>query len=74
MEGKSHHAVGQVERLLDAVAVVHVDVHIEYTVLVLEQFEDRKHYIIYVAEARSLALFRVVQATFKLSPLPYLPS
>ena len=41
VEGQRHHAVGEVERLLDAVAVVHVDVHVEHAVLVLEQLEDR---------------------------------
>ena len=46
--------VGEVEGLLDAVAVVHVDVDVQHPGVVLEQLQDGQHQIIHVAEARRL--------------------
>ena len=40
VEGDGHHAVGGVEGLLHAVAVVDVDVDVQHPLVVLEQFQD----------------------------------
>jgi len=48
--------VGQVEGLLDAVAVVHVDVDVQYPGVVLEQLQDGQHQVVHVAEARRLRI------------------
>lgn len=56
-----HDAVGQVEGLLHAVAVVYVDVDVENARVILEQLEDGDVDVVYVAEARRLELFSVMQ-------------
>jgi hypothetical protein len=61
VEGGAHDAVGSVECLLDAVAVVDVDVDVEHARVRAEELEDRQDDVVDVAEARGLALFRVVQ-------------
>ena len=61
VEGDGHHAVGGVEGLLDAVAVVDVDVDVQHPLMLLEQLEDGEHDVVRVAEARRLALLGVVQ-------------
>eukprot|EP00966_Prymnesium_polylepis_P234947 5434224-Prymnesium_polylepis.1 len=43
VEGDSHDAVGGVESLLDAVAVVDVDVQVQHPRVVLEQLQDAEH-------------------------------
>ncbi len=40
MEGHSHDAVGRIEGLLNAVAVVNVDVDVEHTSMVAEQLKN----------------------------------
>ena len=50
VEGDCHNPVGCVEGLLDPVTVVDVDVYVENPLVVLQQFQDREHNIIYVAE------------------------
>ena len=62
MERDSHHAVRRVEGLLDAVAVVDVDVEIQDTWVVLKQLEDAQHNVVHVAKSRRLGALRVVQA------------
>mmetsp|Transcript_9054 Transcript_9054/g.30018 ORF Transcript_9054/g.30018 Transcript_9054/m.30018 type:complete len:336 (+) Transcript_9054:57-1064(+) len=61
MEGECHDAVGEVEGLLDAVAVVDVNVHVQHARVYLEQLQDGQHDVVDVAEARRLALLGVVQ-------------
>ena len=61
VEGDGHHAVGGVEGLLDAVAVVDVDVDVQHALVVLEQLEDGEHDVVGIAEARRLALLGVVE-------------
>mmetsp|Transcript_21755 Transcript_21755/g.64501 ORF Transcript_21755/g.64501 Transcript_21755/m.64501 type:complete len:428 (+) Transcript_21755:163-1446(+) len=61
VKGDGQHAVCRVKGLLDAVAVVDVNVNVEHAAVVLEQLEDGKHDVVRVAEARGLGLFRVVQ-------------
>ena len=58
---ESHDAVGAVEGLLDAVAVVHVDVDVQDARVDLEQLEDGQHDVVDVAEAGRLRLLGVVQ-------------
>ena len=62
VEGEGHDAVGAVEGLFDAVAVVDVDVDVEHTRVVEEEVPDREDYVVDVAESRCGFLFRVVQA------------
>ena len=53
--------VGDPEGLLDAVAVVAVDVDVEDTGNIAEHFEDAENNIINVAETGGLALLAVVE-------------
>jgi hypothetical protein len=62
VERDGHDAVCCVERLLDAVAVVDVNVDVQHARVALQQLEDRKHNVVGVAEPARLALLRVVQA------------
>ena len=62
VEGHGHDAVGGVEGLLDAVAVVDVDVDVEHPLVVLEQLQDGQDDVVDVAEAGGLALLGVVEA------------
>ena len=50
MEGEGEDAVGQVEGLLHAVAVVDVNVHVQHARVHLEQLEDGEHDVVGVAE------------------------
>ena len=61
VEGRRHHAVGRVEGLLHAVAVVDVNVDVEHARVHLEQLQDAQHAVVDVAEAARLALLGVVQ-------------
>jgi hypothetical protein len=58
----AHDAVRREEGLLDAVAVVDVDVDLEHARVVLEELEDAEDDVIDVAEAGGFRLLRVVQA------------
>ena len=62
VEGVGHDAVGRPERLLDAVAVVAVDIDVEHAGDGAEELEDAEDDVVDVAEAGSLALLGVVQA------------
>mmetsp|Transcript_43560 Transcript_43560/g.130630 ORF Transcript_43560/g.130630 Transcript_43560/m.130630 type:complete len:274 (+) Transcript_43560:125-946(+) len=62
VERDRHHAVTQIEGLLNAVAVVDVNVDVQHAGVDLEQLQDAKHNVIYVAEARRLGLLRMVHA------------
>ncbi len=62
VEGEGHDAVGGPEGLLDAVAVVDVDVDVEDAGVVAEELEDAEHDVVDVAEARGLGFLGVVQA------------
>eukprot|EP00850_Spirogloea_muscicola_P008017 SM000042S15284 [mRNA] locus=s42:174238:177192:+ [translate_table: standard] len=61
VEGDGHDAVGGVEGLLHAVAVVDVDVDVQHALVVLEELQDGQHDVVDVAEPRRLALLGVVQ-------------
>ena len=62
VEGEGEDAVGEVEGLLDAVAVVDVDVDVKHARMHLEQLKDRQHDVVRVAEATRLTALGVVQA------------
>lgn len=62
VERHGHDAVGEVKRLLDAVAVVHVDVDVQHAGMVLEQLQYGDDDVVDVTEARGLELLGVVQA------------
>lgn len=51
VERHRHDSVGRVERLLDSVSVVDVDVDVEDASVELEQLQDAKHDVVHVAEA-----------------------
>lgn len=63
MEADSHHAVRHVEGLFDAVAMMDVNVDVEHTLVILQQFEDSEDNIVRVAESFGFLLFRVVKAS-----------
>ena len=63
VEGVGHDAVGRPERLLDAVAVVAVDIDVEHAGDGAEELEDAEDDVVNVAEARGFALLCVVEAT-----------
>jgi hypothetical protein len=60
VEGYRHHAVGEVERLLDAVAVVDVYVDVHDARVVLQKLQDRQHEVVDVTKAGGFALLRVM--------------
>jgi hypothetical protein len=62
VKGAGHHAAGGVEGLLDAVAVVDVDVDVQHALMFLQQLQDAQHAVVDIAEAAGLALLGVVQA------------
>lgn len=62
VEGEGHDAVGGPEGLLDAVAVVDVDVDVEDARVVAEELQDGEDDVVDVAEAGCFGLFGVVQA------------
>ena len=61
MKRHRHDAICDVERLLDAVTVVDIDVDVQDAGVVLEQLEDGEDDVVDVAEPRCLRLLRVVQ-------------
>lgn len=56
MERQSHNPVRRVERLLHPVAVVNVNVDIQYARMVLEKLQDGQNDVVHVAEPRRLGL------------------
>ena len=62
VEGEGHDAVGGPESLLDAVAVVHVDVDVQHARVVAEELQDGEHDVVDVAEAGGFGLLGMVQA------------
>ena len=62
MQRKRHDPISRIERLLDPVAVVAVDVDVEHARDAPEELEDAEHDVVDVAEARGFALFGVVEA------------
>lgn len=63
VEGEGHDAVGGPEGLLDAVAVVDVDVDVEDARVVAQELEDGEHDVVDVAEARGFGFLGVVEPT-----------
>lgn len=61
MEAARHDAVRRIERLLDTVAVVAINVNIQDAGEGAQELEDAQDNVVYVAEARSFAFLRVVQ-------------
>ena len=63
VEADGHDAVGGVEGLLDAVAVVDVDVDVEDALVLLEELEDGQDAVVDVAKAGGLGLLGVMEST-----------
>ena len=62
VEADGHDAVGGVEGLLDAVAVVDVDVDVEDALVLLEELEDGQDAVVDVAKAGGLGLLGVMES------------
>lgn len=62
VERHGHDSVRNVERLLHAVTVVHVNVNVQHARVVLEQLQNAQHDVVHVAEARPLRLLGMVQS------------
>ena len=62
MQRKRHDPIRRIERLLDPIAVVAVDVDVEHAGHAPEELEDAEHDVVDVAEAGRFALFGVVEA------------
>lgn len=54
VERDTHASIGQVEGFLNTIAVMHVDVQIQYSWIHLQQLQDSQHYVIYIAKATCL--------------------
>ena len=63
MKADCHDPVGVVEGLLDAIAVVDVDVEVEHARVHLEQLEDAEDDIVDIAEPAGLYLLGVMEAS-----------
>ncbi len=63
VEAARHDAVRGVERLLDAVAMMAVDVYVQHPWVCAQKLERAKNNIIDVAETGSFPLFGMVQAS-----------
>ena len=63
MERYRHYSICAVKGFLDSISMMHIDVNIEYSVMVFQEFQDSKDYIIDVAEATSLHLFGMMEAS-----------
>mmetsp|Transcript_17029 Transcript_17029/g.34450 ORF Transcript_17029/g.34450 Transcript_17029/m.34450 type:complete len:267 (-) Transcript_17029:424-1224(-) len=61
VEGYRQHSVSRIKGLLNAVAMMDVDIDVQHSLVVLEELEDCEDNVVRVAEARSLALFGMVQ-------------
>mmetsp|Transcript_15020 Transcript_15020/g.42583 ORF Transcript_15020/g.42583 Transcript_15020/m.42583 type:complete len:265 (+) Transcript_15020:491-1285(+) len=62
VEAAGHDAVGGVERLFDAVAVVDIYVNVQHALVVFEELENGQHAVVDVAKPAGLRLLGVVQA------------
>lgn len=62
VEGDGQHAVGRPECLLDAVAVVDVDVDVHDSRVVAEELQHAQDDVVHVTETAGLGLFGMVQA------------
>lgn len=60
-----HDSVCEVERLFNSITVMDVDIHIEHTLMCLQELQNSEHDIIDVAEAGRLCLFCMMHATFQ---------
>lgn len=63
MKRASEDAVSGVEGFFDAIAVVDIDVNVEDTLVVAEEFYDRENDVVDIAETGSFSLFSVVETT-----------
>lgn len=61
METYGHNTIGVIERLLNAIAMMHVDIEVEYPAVVLEKLQYTDNDVIDVAETACFGLFRVVK-------------
>lgn len=63
MEGNSEDAISCQEGLLNTIAMMTIDVDIEYTLVCLEKLKNTKDAIIDIAKAACLKLFCVVKSS-----------
>ena len=62
MERDCHDPVCGVERLLDSVPMVDVNVNVQDSLVILEEFKDGKDDVVDIAEARCFALLCMVES------------
>ena len=58
-----HDTVCEVEGLLDTIPMMNVNVHVQYSLIVLEQLQDSKHDVVHVAKARGFSSLCMVHAS-----------
>ena len=63
MERYGHDSVCAVEGFLDSIPMMHVDVNIEYPVMVFQELQDCEDNVIDIAEATCLHLFGMMEAS-----------
>jgi hypothetical protein len=63
MERYGHDSVCAVEGFLDSISMMHVDVNIEYPVMVFQELQDCEDNVIDIAEATCLHLFGMMEAS-----------
>ena len=61
MEADSHYSIRCVEGLLNPVAMMNINVNVEDSIVVLEEFEDRNHDVIDEAEPTCLLFLGMVE-------------
>mmetsp|Transcript_19284 Transcript_19284/g.58237 ORF Transcript_19284/g.58237 Transcript_19284/m.58237 type:complete len:229 (-) Transcript_19284:917-1603(-) len=62
VEAHRHHTVGQVEGLLHAVAMMHIDVQVQHPRMHLQQLQNPQHQVVHVAEPARLGLLSMVES------------
>lgn len=63
METSGHHSVRSKECLLNTVSMMAVDVDVEDSLVVFQEFDDREHAVVDIAEPGGLLLLGMMQAT-----------
>jgi hypothetical protein len=62
MEADGHDAVSCIERFLDTVSMMTVNVNVQHPWICSQKFKDSEHDVIDVTKARRLPLFSVMKA------------
>lgn len=63
MKRTSHNSVTQIKRLLDPIPMMHININIQHSIMVLQQLQNPQHNIIHITKPRRFALLRMMQAS-----------